>query len=486
MEQSFDVVIIGAGISGINTAYRLQSQNPKLRYTILEARNNLGGTWDLFKYPGIRSDSDLFTFGFSWHPWDQGNPIADGPSIVKYMNNAAERHGIKKHILFEHRLLGADWSSAENTWSLSVEHEGHSKSFSARFIVFGTGYYDYHMPLQAEIPGLDQFQGQIIHPQFWPEGLDYSDKKVVIIGSGATAVTLLPNLAQKAKHVTMLQRSPTYILSIPNQRRSWLSYILPAALDRKIQRLRWLLSSRFFFLFCQAFPTLARFILRLSVSLQLPSHVPHDPHFRPRYNPWDQRLCICPDGDFFKSLHTGRANVKTDTIREVTASGIVLNSGEKLDADMIITATGLKLQIAGGASVTVDGIPHHVSDKYIWHGIMLQDVPNAAFVIGYTNASWTLGADATAQFLCRLLQELEQRGVKAAVPRLSPATAKEMQPRRLLNLNSTYVTKAERDLPKAADRGPWLPRDNYLDDIKFAKKGRIDEDMEFLGEKKLQ
>ncbi|KAE8149101.1 hypothetical protein BDV25DRAFT_168056 [Aspergillus avenaceus] len=484
--ETLDVIIIGAGISGINAAYRLQSENPNLRYRILEARSNLGGTWDLFKYPGIRSDSDLFTFGFAWHPWDQTNPIADGPSIVKYLDNAAQEHGIKKHILFEHRLLGADWSSADSTWSLSVEHDGQTKSFSARFIIFGTGYYDYQTPLEADIPGLNQFQGQTIHPQFWPEDLDYSNKKIAIIGSGATAITLLPNLAEKAKHVTMIQRSPTYILSLPNQKRSWYSYILPTALNQRLQRLSWLLSSRFFYLFCQAFPTLARFILRLSVSRQLPSHVPHDPHFHPRYNPWDQRLCVCPDGDFFKSLHTGRADVKTDTIREVTSSGIELNSGERLAADIIITATGLKLRIAGGASLTVDGVPQYVPEKYIWHGIMVQDLPNAAFVIGYTNASWTLGADATAQFLCRLLKELKIRGAQAAVPRIDVATAKTMQPRRLLNLNSTYVTKAERDLPKAADRGPWLPRDNYLDDLKFATKGRIDEDMEFLGEKKFQ
>ncbi|KAE8355873.1 hypothetical protein BDV28DRAFT_162285 [Aspergillus coremiiformis] len=485
MEQPRDIIIIGAGISGINAAYRLQSQNPKVRYIILEARNNLGGTWDLFRYPGIRSDSDLFTFGFAWYPWDQENPIAEGPSIIKYLKNAAEKHGIQQHILFKHRVLGAEWSSEDNIWSLNVEHEGQCKAFSARFIIFATGYYDYHTPLQTKIPGLNQFQGQIVHPQFWPEDLDYSDKNIVIIGSGATAITLLPTLAEKAKHVTMLQRSPTFILSLPNGGRSWWSYILPTVLYRKVQRINWLLATRGFFLFCQGFPTLARVLLRMSVSWQLPSHIPHDPHFRPQYNPWDQRLCVCPDGDFFKCLHTGRADVKTDTIREVTASGIVLDSGEKLDADLIVTATGLKLQIGGEVSLLVDGVPQHVFEKYAWHGVMLQDIPNAAFVAGYTNASWTLGADAAAQFLCRLLHELERRGARGVVPRLNPATAKAMQPRRLLNLNSTYVIQAERELPKVADRAPWLPRDNYFDDITFAKKGRIDEEMEFLGEKKV-
>lgn len=483
MEQVFDVIIVGAGISGINAAYRLQSQFPNLRYAILEARNSLGGTWDLFKYPGIRSDSDLFTFGFSWHPWDQDNPIAHGSSIVTYLNNAAEKQNIKDHILFEHRLLGADWSSTDNNWSLSVEHNGVSTSFSAQFLVFGTGYYDYHTPLQVEIPGLDRFQGQVIHPQFWPEDLDYSDKKIVIIGSGATAVTLLPKLAEKAQ-VTMLQRSPTYILSVSNTTTSWLSTMLPTSLHRRLQRIRWLHTSRFFFLFCQAFPNFSRWLLRSSVSRQLPPHLPHDPHFRPRYNPWDQRLCVCPDGDFFKSLHSGRADVRTDTIRQVTSSGIELDSGDKLEADMIVTATGLRLQLAGGTSLTVDGIPQPISEKYAWHGLMLQDLPNAAFLLGYVNASWTLGADATSQFICRLIKEMKHRGVKAAVPRLSTAVAKQVQPRRLLGLNSTYVVKAERDLPKCADRGPWKPRDNYFDDIKFAQWGDL-EGLEFLGEKKV-
>lgn len=483
MAEVYDVIIVGAGISGLNAAYRLQSQFPKLRYAILEARSSLGGTWDLFKYPGIRSDSDLFTFGFSWHPWDQNNPIAHGPSIVKYLNNATDQHGIREHILFEHQLLGADWSSTDNNWSLSVEHDGKAKSYSAQFLVFGTGYYDYHQPLQADIPGLNAFQGEIIHPQFWPEDLDYTDKKIVIIGSGATAVTLLPKLAEKAD-VTMLQRSPTYIVSVPNSTDSWLSRILPATWNHTLQRTRCLYLGRFFFLFCQAFPNLARWLLRLDSARQLPDHIPHDPHFQPRYNPWDQRLCVCPDGDFYKSLHAGRADVKTDTIRTVTSSGIELDSGDRLDADIIVTATGLRLQLAGGTSLTVDGDPVSISQKYAWHGMMIQDVPNAAFLLGYVNASWTLGADATSLFICRLLKEMEERGVRAAVPRVCVADAQDMQPRRLLSLNSTYVVNAEGALPRCADRGPWAPRNNYFDDLKFARRGNL-KGLEFLGEKKI-
>ncbi|PKX90228.1 flavin-containing monooxygenase [Aspergillus novofumigatus IBT 16806] len=485
--MDYDIIIVGAGISGINAAYRIQSQLPNHRYAILEARNAIGGTWDLFKYPGIRSDSDLFTFGFSWNPWNQDNPIAEGASISKYMRDTAAQYGIDKHIHFQHRLLAADWSSTDNVWKLAVDHEGEPKTYTARFVIFGTGYYNYHEPLAADVPGLSQFQGQVIHPQFWPEDLDYTDKKVVIIGSGATAVTLLPKMAEKAAKVTMLQRSPTYILSLPNRQSSLLSWILPNTVNRKLQRLRWIFTSRLFFLFCQTFPWMARLLLKLSVVRQLPKNMPYNPHFKPRYNPWDQRLCICPDGDFFKSLHTGHADVKTDTIRQVTANSVELNSGDVLDADIIVTATGLKLQIAGGTSITVDGEKQRVSDKYLWNGVMLQDLPNASFVIGYTNASWTLGADATALFVCRLLKWMERHHKVAATPRLNPVLARQMQPRRLLNLNSTYVTAAEKDLPKAADQGPWQPRDNYLSDLMFAKYGRLDEGLEWVdGEWKKQ
>ncbi|RJE21585.1 Flavin-binding monooxygenase [Aspergillus sclerotialis] len=475
-EHRFDVIIIGGGISGINAAYRIQSELPGYTYALLEARDSIGGTWDLFRYPGIRSDSDLFTFGFSWHPWNQDNPIAEGGSIAKYMKETAKEHGIDKHILHRHRLLSANWSTADSTWSLNVDNDGVEKNYTARFIIFGTGYYDYHTPLQTTIPGLDDFQGEIIHPQFWPEDLDYENKKVVIIGSGATAITLLPKMAEKASRVTMLQRSPTYILSLPNRNTNLLGLFLPTTWFRKIQRISWIWTSRLFFLFCQKFPWLARLILRLSVSRQLPKHIPHDPHFRPRYNPWDQRLCVCPDGDFFKSLHTGRADVKTDTIDHVTPDGIQLNSGDKLDADIIVTATGLKLQIAGGANISVDGKKMSIPEKYLWNGVMLQDIPNASFVIGYTNASWTLGADATALFITRLLKNLESRKMIAATPKMPEGS--QIKQRRLLNLNSTYVSVAEKNLPKAADRGPWQPRDNYISDYLFSQYGKLDDCLE--------
>lgn len=481
--KMLDVVIIGAGISGINSAYRIQSTFPNRSYAILEARDALGGTWDLFRYPGIRSDSDLFTFGFSWHPWRQDNPIAAGESIAKYVRDTSEQYGITKHIHFRHKLLGADWSSNENLWSLSVEHEGKVNTMAARFIIFSTGYYDYNQPLHSPIPGLENFSGQRIHPQFWPEDLDYTDKNVAIVGSGATAVTLLPKMAEKARKCTMVQRSPTYILSLPNRQRSLLSYILPDSWYRKMQRVQWIVVSRIFFLFCQSFPWLARLILRLHTKAQLPKHIPWNPHFNPRYNPWDQRLCVSPDGDFYKALRDGRADVKTDTIDTITETGMQFSSGDSLEnIDILVTATGLRLQIAGGASITVDGVPNPISEKYLWNGVMLQDIPNASFVIGYTNASWTLGADATALFLCRFLRWMDDRGLVAAVPRVPKGAG--LQDRRLLNLNSTYVTSAEGSLPKAADRGPWQPRDNYLSDLRFAKWGTFNRDLEVVEKEK--
>lgn len=475
----FDTVIIGAGISGINAAYRVQAAFPNRSYAILEARDNLGGTWDLFRYPGIRSDSDLFTFGFSWHPWNQSSPIASGEAITKYLHESADKHGITPNIRLRHKVLGADWSSQDNLWSLTIEHDGAIKTMSARFMIWGTGYYNYDEPMDSPITGLENFQGQVVHPQFWPEDLDYTNKNVAIVGSGATAVTLLPNLADKTKSCTMVQRSPTYILPLPNKKNPLLSYLMPASWYRKLQRISWIWTSRIFFLFCQTFPWLARLALRARTKRELPEHVPFDPHFNPRYNPWDQRLCVSPDGDFYKCLRDGTADIKTDTIHTVTKTGLRFDSGDSLDnIDILITATGLRLRVAGGASITVDGEPYHISNKYLWNGVMLQDLPNASYIIGYTNASWTLGADATAQFVTRLMRWMDQRGLVAVIPRLAPGAA--LEDRKLLNLKSTYVNVAEKALPRAANKAPWKPRDNYISDLNFAKYGRIDQDLEVV------
>ncbi|KAJ5925332.1 hypothetical protein N7454_007971 [Penicillium verhagenii] len=455
-ETRFDVVIVGAGISGVNAAYRLQDELPGYSYTILEARDDLGGTWDLFKYPGIRSDSDLFTFGFSFNPWSSSNPIADGKLIKNYIGDTAKKYGIDKNILYRHRLSAANWSSEDNYWSLNVDHDGTAKTINARFILFGSGYYNYHEPLQTTIPGIENFQGQIIHPQFWPEDLDYAGKKVVIIGSGATAITLLPNLAAKAERVTMVQRSPTYILSLPNRGGNWLlRWILPTKTYHNLLRQIWIIQTRIFFLFCQGFPN-------------------------PRYNPWDQRLCVSPDGDFYASLRSGKGDIRTDTIKTVTKKGLTLSSGATLDADIIVTATGLKLQIAGGASLSVNGKKIDPGSKYMWHGVMLQDLPNASFIIGYTNASWTLGSDATAQFVVCMIKSLEARKLVAATPRVKAEDITALQQRPLMKLSSTYISASSNVLPRAADRGPWQPRDHYFKDVKFAVKGDFDDSMEYV------
>lgn len=468
----YDVVIVGAGLSGINSAYRIQSNFPGLTYCIIEAREEIGGTWSLFKYPGIRSDSDLFTFGFQWYPWHKNNPIATADSILEYLHEASSKFGIDKHIQFKSRVQHAAWSSDDQEWTLRVDREDETVNVTAKFAIFGTGYYDYNNPLEAAIPGIDNFEGQTIHPQFWPEDLDYTDKKIVVIGSGATAITLIPNLADKAKMVTMLQRTPSYIAKLPNRSgKSMLDYILPRAIAIRAKRLAWILLAQTVFTFCTTLPAIARFVFKIRTKLALPKNIAWDPHFKPPYNPWEQRLCLCPDGDFYQALKDGSANVATGTIKTVKSNGIELNSGEFLDADIIVTATGLRILMAGGTKIEVDGKEIQPSDKFMWRGVMLQDVPNAAFVLGYTNASWTLGADATATMVVRLLQIMETKGYASAVARLPASGEVKQQP--MLNLKSTYLQKAIGSMPKAAISGVWGPRSYYLKDNFLAKHGSL-------------
>ncbi|CRG92043.1 hypothetical protein PISL3812_09098 [Talaromyces islandicus] len=481
--SDFDVVIIGAGISGVNTAYRIHNELPNHTYAILEARNSLGGTWDLFRYPGIRSDSDLFTFGFSWYPWSSPNPIAEGPAIKKYMKDAAARYGIDQNIYYKHKVNSAHWSGVKKLWSLDVSHGDQPKIVTARFLIFGTGYYDYHKTLATAITGLESFRGTIVHPQFWPEDLNYSNKNVIVVGSGATAITLVPKLAESAAKVTMLQRSPSYIMSLPNStsaKKTCLLRILPTAVSLKITRILKIIISRIFFVFCRTFPGTARQRLRRATIRQLPKQIAYDPHFKPRYNPWDQRLCVCPNGDFYKSLHTGRVDIKTDTIKQCTESGVQLNSGETLHADIVITATGLKLQFGGGISITVDDKQYHLHEKFMWKGTMMEDLPNAALVIGYTNMSWTLGADVAGILVCRLLKHLERKRSTALIPRV-PA-GMHLRRQKMLDLSSTYISKAENDLPRTAKTGPWQPKSNYIWDLIAAKYGKLEESLEIIYE----
>ncbi|KAG5926362.1 hypothetical protein E4U42_003396 [Claviceps africana] len=475
-DVDFDVVIIGAGISGINFAYRLQERNPGLSYCILEGRHEIGGTWSLFQYPGIRSDSDLYTFGFAWRPWQDTQPIARGPMILKYLKESASQEAIDKHIKFNHRVNSMDWSSASSSWKFHITaHDADPVILRSRFVFLGTGYYDYHEPLKAPIPGIEDFDGPVVHPQFWPKDLDYANKDVVIIGSGATAITLVPSMADKAAHTTMLQRSPTYILSLPENdpldRAA--RFVLPVSLSRKVVRFKYILAAFLLRVLCTYSPQLIRTLLLFLTARKLPKNMDMKPHFTPRYNPWEQRMCLCPGGDFFKSLHTEKVSIVTDVIDTVTARTIRLKSGQELHPDIIVTATGLKVQLAGGINLSVDDRPVDPSDSYSWKGCMLEGIPNLFNSMGYADASWTLGADATAQLVCRMLTRCIDGRFRHIVPRLTSEEKTTMAPLPFMNLQSTYVQRGKSQFPKAGNSSQWLPRSYYWKDLSSARWGDI-------------
>ncbi|KAL1904224.1 hypothetical protein Sste5344_010083 [Sporothrix stenoceras] len=441
----FDVVIVGAGISGINTAYHIQKNFPALHYCILEARAVIGGTWDLFRYPGIRSDTDLPTFSFAWNPWQESHCVASGASIANYLCDSASLAGIDRHIKFSHSVASASWSSKSHSWQLAVQAPGNVQiTLDARFVILCSGYYDYKEPLQPKIPGLyENFKGTIVHPQFWPEDLDYANKRVVIIGSGATAITLLPSLAAKAEHVTMLQRSPTYIMTIDNTLgNSWYHKVLPRSWSYYVDRLFFIAFINISYYFCRTFPARARQSLQNSVAKQLPVNVPLDPHFKPLYEPWDQRVCFTPDGDFFQAIRDGKAGVETGRIRTATETQLVLESGKTLDADIVVTATGLNLKVGGRISFSLDGQPVDLCDRFTWHTTLLQDIPNLAFMMGYVNASWTLATEASSLLLCRILRHMKKNDFKTVVPRVSMGS--DMQSRPVWKVDATYVREAKK------------------------------------------
>jgi monooxygenase len=485
--RDVDVLIVGAGLSGICAAAHLEMSCPKKTYAILEARERLGGTWDLFRYPGIRSDSDMYTLGYSFKPWTQAKAIADGPSILAYVREAAEERGIDRKIRYQHRVESVRWSSADARWTVDVRDLASAQAndpkrgivrFTCRFLFICAGYYDYDDGYTPEFPGRETFEGRIVHPQKWTEDIDYDGKRVVVIGSGATAVTLVPELAKCAKRVTMLQRSPSYILSLPSEDKvaEWMRARLPAKPAYAINRWKNVLRSLGFYLYSRRYPKGAKKLLVSGVKQHLRGSFDVDPHFVPEYNPWDQRLCLVPDADLFKAIRSGRADVVTDHVEKFEPRGIRLKSGRLLEADLVVTATGLKLKFIGGIQVEVDGKRIETSKTLIYKGMMCSDVPNLAFAIGYTNASWTLKCDLASAYVCRLLNFMDEHGYAQCCPRRDPTV--EEQP--LIDFTSGYVARARDHLPKQGSVAPWKLRQNYALDLYMFTRTRVDDPaMEF-------
>lgn len=470
-----DVLIIGAGISGIGAAYHLQKSCPKLTYTILEARSDLGGTWDLFRYPGIRSDSDLFTFGYDFKPWEGKKAIADGASIKAYIAETARENGICEKIRFQHRVVDTNWITAKRCWQVTVlrEETGEELMLEARWIFTAAGYYRYDEGFAPDFPGQEKFQGQIVHPQHWPEGLDYQGKRVVVIGSGATAVTLVPAMTDSAAHVTMLQRTPTYVVPVPSQDpvarrlRPWFGNRLAHTITRHLN----IAKQRWVYEFCHRFPNKARQLIRNMNAKMLPADYPVDVHFNPPYNPWEQRLCAVPSGDLFRVITSGKASVVTNHIESFTPTGIQLRSGEHLEADLIITATGLNLLPLGGIRPKIDGTPVKLSERVTYKGMMLSDVPNFAIAVGYTASSWTLKIGLLCEHFTRLLNYMDERGHGVCIPKADPA----MKTEPLLNFGAGYVQRSMHELPRQGDKFPWMASWNYFADVKIFRKGRVND-----------
>ncbi|HEX4061320.1 MAG TPA: NAD(P)/FAD-dependent oxidoreductase [Streptosporangiaceae bacterium] len=471
--EHVDVLIIGAGLSGIGAAHHLQARFPGKSYLILESRDAIGGTWDLFRYPGVRSDSDMHTLGYRFRPWTSRQAIADGPAILSYVRDTAAQAGINRHIRFGHRVTGAAWSTADARWTVEATGPGGEPvTFTCGFLYSCSGYYRYDQGYLPHFEGTDRFRGQIIHPQHWPDDLDYSGQRVVVIGSGATAVTLVPAMTDKAAHVTMLQRSPTYILSVPgtDPLANGLRKLLGDRFSYPITRWKNVLLATTIFQLSRRRPALMKKLIRAGVARQLPEGYDVDTHFKPRYNPWDQRLCLVPDGDLFKAIRHGRASVVTDGIDTFTETGLALASGEHLDADIIVTATGLNLLLLGGMTLTVDGRPVVAPQTLAYKGMMLSGVPNFAFTIGYTNASWTLKADLVSGYVCRLLAHMDARGYRQCVP---VDNDPDMTRRPLMDFMAGYVLRSIDQLPKSGANAPWRLGMNYAQDVLTLRYGRI-------------
>jgi cation diffusion facilitator CzcD-associated flavoprotein CzcO len=477
--EHLDVLIVGAGISGVDAAYRVQTELPGKSYAVLEAREAIGGTWDLFRYPGIRSDSDMYTLGFPFRPWRGDKAIADGADIRAYVEETAREFGIDRHIRFGHRAVRARWWSAEALWTVDVESAGETRRFTCRFLFLCSGYYDYAGGYRPEWPGEEAFEGRFVHPQQWPEDLHHSGKRVVVIGSGATAVTLVPEMAKTAAHVTMLQRSPTWIVSRPSRDKlaRWAQRRLPARVADSGIRWKNILLGIAFFAYSRKKPERVKRAILKGVTSALPPGYEVRRDFEARYDPWDQRLCLVPDADLFRAIKAGKAEVVTDTIERFTPGGVRLASGRELEADVVVTATGLIIKLMGGMELSVDGHAVNVAGTVAYKGMMLSGVPNMALSFGYTNASWTLKCDLTARYVCRLLGHMDAKGYRICTPRL-PEGGVERAP--LLDFSSGYVTRAAGRMPAQGTEAPWRLHQNYLKDlIALGRQPVEDEAMEF-------
>ncbi|TDZ44877.1 FAD-containing monooxygenase EthA [Colletotrichum sidae] len=466
MAEELDILVLGAGISGINAAYRVRTELPHSSFAVLEARDVVGGTWSYWKYPGFRSDSNMTNFGFAWHPWPHDKKIIEGAPIAAYIEDAVRTQGLGEHIRFRHRVLASDWDSGEARWTLTVETPDGRRLFKTRYLFVCSGYYSYDKALDTTIPGIDGFEGHVVHPQWWPEDLDYAGKRVVIIGSGATSMTLFPNMAKTAAFTTVLQRSPSYVFALPAQSAldKALKRFLPLFLANWSILLKDLVLETFFVQFVLRFPTVTKKFLRAEAKRQLPADYPVDVHFKPAYDPFQQRLNMSPDGDVFKTLHRPDAEIVTDRIATVTADGILTASGRHLPADVIVTATGLHVELFGGTRVSVDGAPVAVGDKHCWRGCMLDGVPNAAAIIGYVTQTWTPGADTVTRLFIRVIKQMQKVGAVSAAPVLSDEEKKSSPRLPVVAATSNYFKRAHGRMPVVTNKGPWYGRTNLIVD----------------------
>jgi monooxygenase len=474
--EHLDVLVVGAGLSGVAAGHYLQAECPWVRYAILEARDAIGGTWDLFRYPGIRSDSDMYTLGYSFRPWDSDTAIADGPAILRYIRETAAAEGIDRHIRFHHRVVRAEWSTPEARWHVTAQRTdtGETVELTCGFLFSCSGYYRYDRGYEPEFPGADRFQGTLVHPQHWPEDLDVGGKRVVVIGSGATAITLVPALAEAADHVVMLQRSPTYVTSLPGEDplAALVRRVLPRRAASTVNRWYKALTTQGFYHLSRRRPELVKKMLRKQLERALPPGFDVDPHFTPRYDPWDQRLCLVRDGDLFRAIREGRASVVTDHIDTFTETGIRLRSGGELEADVVVTATGLELLFLGGIQLVVDGEEVDPADRLVYKGMAIEGVPNLAAAVGYTNASWTLKTELTCRYVTRLLKHMRETGNRQCTP-VNDDPAVERRP--LLGLSSGYILRAQDRFPKQGSRFPWRVYQSYLRDYRAMRLGAVDD-----------